>query len=144
MNSNILSQIQPSDTLLAIWSSTEQASDTSMEAMMASLKSVLPASAIQLENLEIFNDRQLMNSDKVSFILTGWPVAFKSGWHSFELFSRLVSQLSPGGRVISREAVVGDLAQAVETIQKNAVLAGLTTIKFVSFLFSENDSSAYS
>ncbi|BHF76016.1 Anamorsin [Sparganum proliferum] len=137
MDAEVLKLIHPTDRLLIVWSSsTNTQTETPMKEMLECLKTVVTdESAIQMENLEVYLQRPaLPNRDsplKPTIILTGWPEAFKRGQHTFEFYSRLVTELPVSGRIISREDADTDLASAVESLRKAAVLAGFVDIKFI-------------
>ncbi|KAL7053601.1 hypothetical protein AAHC03_026970 [Spirometra sp. Aus1] len=137
MDAEVLKLIRPTDRLLVVWSSsTNTQTETPMKDMLECLKTVVTdESAIQMENLEVYLQRPaLPNRDsthKPTIILTGWPEAFKRGQHTFEFYSRLVAELPVSGRIISREDADTDLASAVESLRKAAVLAGFVDIKFI-------------
>ncbi|KAL7052888.1 hypothetical protein AAHC03_026458 [Spirometra sp. Aus1] len=137
MDAEVLKLIRPTDRLLVVWSSsTNTQTETPMKDMLECLKTVVTdESAIQMENLEVYLQRPaLPNRDsthKPTIILTGWPEAFKRGQHTFEFYSRLVAELPVSGRIISCEDADTDLASAVESLRKAAVLAGFVDIKFI-------------
>ncbi|EUB62290.1 Anamorsin -like protein [Echinococcus granulosus] len=132
MNPNVLKELKPTDTVTVIWDSLGSqtvSSNEVMHSLLRSLKSAVPNGIVQLENLSIFTASTVASAGSV--ILTGWPEAFPTGKHDFKLFSALVVKMPVGGRLISREAVGGDLAASVGRIRKAALLSGLVNIKFI-------------
>lgn len=137
MNPRVLRELKPTDTVTVIWdapgSHTISSSDT-MQSLLQSLETAVPDGTVHLENLNIFISSTATSAGSV--VLTGWPEAFPTGKHNFELFSALVAKMPVGGRLIAREAVEGDLAASIERIRKAALLSGLIDIKFVSCILA--------
>ncbi|VUZ50825.1 unnamed protein product [Hymenolepis diminuta] len=132
MNAEILKKLEPSDTVTVFWglsSSQSTPSNESMKSLVEALKSKVTTGSVQLENFDIFMENASAIAGSV--ILTGWPIAFPAGKHDFTFFSTLVARMPVGGRLFSREMVDGDLAEAVETIRKAALLSGFVDIKFI-------------